>query len=64
MMEGRSKHGREVFTGCRWEARRENTPLEDLGISGRITKWILGRQELMGQTRFSWLRKKYGGGLS
>jgi hypothetical protein len=38
--------------------------LEDLGVGGRIgLRWTLGRQGLMGQTEFIWLRIGSSGGL-
>jgi hypothetical protein len=46
----------EVFTGFWFGGPKVRDHCEDLGLGGMITlSWTLGREESMGQTRFSWL---------
>jgi len=47
----------KVFTGFWVGGPNVTNHWEDLGIGGSMTlQWTLGRQELMGQTGFGWLR--------
>jgi hypothetical protein len=47
----------EVFAGLWLGGPKVRDHWEDLGIGGRITlRWTIGKQGLMGQTGFSWLR--------
>jgi hypothetical protein len=52
-----------MHTGCWWGNLRERGQFEDIGVDGRILKWIFNKWDGQAWTGFIWLRIGRGGGL-